>query len=412
MKNQFWNFYAKFYDVLATFPPYIAVQDKVVEYLELIFNLELLDVGCGTGNTVQKLASLSDQYLGMEIVAIDTSPSMLARARKKLKGATNVAFEERNFNDLTGLNSPDRIVAVHTLYTSSDVFKTLQSWRELLADGGLLIIVNPVVPRQLYFQEFFRNIWEKKDVGSFLGFIRHWPRWGLLFLVNRRVAKKAENKNFQFLQPQELQTLAESAGFKMLCQEMVYGGSSVIMSLQKVTEALVRRAQRPEEIAEVDGIRYNIYCHEIFSIPPDQCHQNKETDEFDMNGSAVYFIAKKNKRIVACLRILFLVKKEPLFLMEKGGVIIPTDLERAKTVEFTRWIVIKEERGTGLWLALAKTAVAWCRAHGYYNFIMMANEKLWLGVKKQNWPLQLWAPYELYHGTISAPGQFFPPSIL
>lgn len=406
--KKFWDFYARFYDVLKTFPPYINLQDKVIDSLELIPNLVILDAGCGTGNMEERLRGLSGSYPGMKIVAIDTSPSMLRRAAKKMTGVSDVKLQKRSFDDLDGLDRVDRLIAVHTLYASQNVSKTFQNWQKILEDGGLLVIVNPIIPKQLYFREFFQGLWKKRDIRGLLGFLRRLPRWGLLILTNSRIAKKARKNNFHFLQPDELRIIAEQVGFKILKQEIVYGGCSVIMSFQKETSALISRAQRPKEIEQTYGLRYNEYCFHMKSFSPTDYSENKESDLFDSH--AFHFVAREqvSQKIIGSLRLL--VDSGRGFLLEQGSTIkLPAVLEtkRRITMEISRWVVIEEYRGRGIGAALVAEAIKWSYSRGYRYWIMMSQKNAWDVLNKNGLQTELWGEFREYHNTISAPGSIY-----
>ena len=400
-----WNLYALVYDVLRGFTPYRKLQNRVVEYLELIPHLTVLDLGCGTGNTIENIVGLPVKPYGLKIRGMERSPAMISRARKKLAGFSGVELQEGSFDALANHGERyDRIISVNGLYAAKDPLETLGLWFDLLEDGGLLVLVNPFVPRLWpIFQEHFGDLWSKKDIKGFLEFALHFPAWAILIAINLSIAKQAKHRVFHFLHPKDLQEIAQAAGFRVLKQELIYGDGSVIMSLQKETGALIRRAQRPSELEQVYKLRYAVYCGEIKSLDAFDYPDKMETDRFD--PFSAHFLAKEGQELVGCIRVLsdsgrgFLLEDDEEFAIPEE-----LSLAREKTLEISRWIVVPAKRGTGVWLSLASKVVEWSRCRGYENLIMAAQKKLWEGLCKNGLEVRLWSCFKEYHRTISAAG--------
>ena len=58
--------------------------------------LAVMDAGCGDGSIA---APVMEKYPGHSFVLMDGSPEMLTRAREKLRGAENISFLCRSFED-------------------------------------------------------------------------------------------------------------------------------------------------------------------------------------------------------------------------------------------------------------------------------------------------------------------------
>lgn len=102
-------------------------------------NLDILDVGCGTGELSLVLAEL-----GHNVQGIDISEKMLAKARAKAKtsnlkarfslgDAENLKFESRRF---------DAVVSRHLLWTLSKPRGAFSEWKRVLRDGGKIIAID------------------------------------------------------------------------------------------------------------------------------------------------------------------------------------------------------------------------------------------------------------------------------
>jgi SAM-dependent methyltransferase len=98
---------------------------------------EALDVGCGDGLLVRKLAARAARVTG-----IDPSPEMIALARERGGGLANAAFREEDFlsADLAagGYDFVCSVAVIHHM----DFTAALTRMRELLRPGGTLAVVS------------------------------------------------------------------------------------------------------------------------------------------------------------------------------------------------------------------------------------------------------------------------------
>ena len=82
-KENFFNLWAPFYDCLFTTVFYQAIHQRLLEFVELKENAAVLDLGCGTGRLMNRLAT---DFPTVRAIGLDLSRSMLreARARNQL----------------------------------------------------------------------------------------------------------------------------------------------------------------------------------------------------------------------------------------------------------------------------------------------------------------------------------------
>jgi SAM-dependent methyltransferase len=99
------------------------------------------DLGCGTGPLLPVLARRF-----RKVYAVDFAEGMLARARERCRGLSNVTFFRRSFTDLAGLPGPvDVAVAVNSLILPDvgDLERALEGIHALLRPGGTFLGIVP-----------------------------------------------------------------------------------------------------------------------------------------------------------------------------------------------------------------------------------------------------------------------------
>ncbi|MCA9694268.1 MAG: class I SAM-dependent methyltransferase [Nannocystaceae bacterium] len=114
--------------------------DRVLEEVaqRLAPGARLLDVGCGGGHF---LARLADAAPGAELVGLDASPGMIARARRRVAdvprlslveaSALALPFEDRSF---------DVVVSLGSIKHWPDMARGLRECARVLAPGGWLLV--------------------------------------------------------------------------------------------------------------------------------------------------------------------------------------------------------------------------------------------------------------------------------
>lgn len=99
--------------------------------------LRLLDAGCGTGASTAALLSVAPHA---DIVAIDASAGMLARAKAK-SWPSSVHFVHTPVEELAGVHGPfDAILAAYLVRNLADPDRELRVLRDLLRPGGRLAV--------------------------------------------------------------------------------------------------------------------------------------------------------------------------------------------------------------------------------------------------------------------------------
>ena len=137
--------------------------------------LEVLDVGCGTGEIGLLFAEL-----GHHVTGLDLSEKMLAKAREKtfkkkydcifkLGDAEDPPFEAGTF---------DVVVTRHLLWTLPHPDTAVQNWKKVLKKGGVLIVIDGL----------YNGDWIERNTRQFISDL-------LTLLVERRYPRRRQYPN-------------------------------------------------------------------------------------------------------------------------------------------------------------------------------------------------------------------------
>ncbi|MDJ0681404.1 MAG: class I SAM-dependent methyltransferase [Xenococcaceae cyanobacterium MO_167.B52] len=88
-KENFFNLWASYYDCFLTTGFYQGVHQRLLEYVALKENASVLDLGCGTGKLMNRLA---DKFPTMKAIGLDLAPKMLVEARATNKHRKRLIF--------------------------------------------------------------------------------------------------------------------------------------------------------------------------------------------------------------------------------------------------------------------------------------------------------------------------------
>ena len=99
----------------------------------------VVDLGCGTGNVT---AILRQRYAEADVLGVDGSDDMLAKARTSVPGAR---FETADFGTWTPATPPDLIYSNAALHWSGDHETLFPRLVSLLAPGGVLAVQMPAM---------------------------------------------------------------------------------------------------------------------------------------------------------------------------------------------------------------------------------------------------------------------------
>ena len=119
-------------------------RDKVAAILAARGFRSLLDLGCGTGQTLEKI---SETFPEAELFGADKSEGMISAARAKNIRAEFIEFDidERKLAAIFPNKSFDAIICCHAFPYFGNQFEALRQVRDALADDGAAIFVHASV---------------------------------------------------------------------------------------------------------------------------------------------------------------------------------------------------------------------------------------------------------------------------
>lgn len=150
-----WNLYAQHYDTLLLLPSYQTFQEDIAQNLVSALKkmqnhsqLNVLDIGCGTGNFIEMLLNNTKDFNSktIKVVGVDNSKEMLKIARLKSNNDRRVNFIEGDIDKIIETFRPSSyqvIIMSNVLYTIENPSKIFFQIANTLCDGGILIISDP-----------------------------------------------------------------------------------------------------------------------------------------------------------------------------------------------------------------------------------------------------------------------------
>lgn len=96
-KQKFFDLWAPNYDFLLTSVFYQALHKRLLEYVELPDQPSVLDLGCGTGRLLERLAT---QFPTLQGIGLDLSAEMLRQAQQRNRHGERLVYKQGNAESL------------------------------------------------------------------------------------------------------------------------------------------------------------------------------------------------------------------------------------------------------------------------------------------------------------------------
>ena len=143
-------------------PYYNEMADAVVSSIpfETGDRVNILDLGCGTGNMTKKI---KDCFVNSVITCVDFSDNMLEAAEKKLSGKDGVRYVKSDISELVleaGYNAVVSSLAIHHLEDSQKIqlFRTVF---DCLCEGGIFVNADIVLGSADTIQKTYVMKWKE-----------------------------------------------------------------------------------------------------------------------------------------------------------------------------------------------------------------------------------------------------------
>ncbi len=123
-------------------PNYNYFLDRLPKLLHDVKQKDLLVVGCGTGNEIERFIQSPDHW---KITGIDPSPDMIAQAREKLKPYKNVRLIDGLVTDLnpaTKYGAATLLLVLHFMNDNGEKLDLLRSIADRLSTGAPFVILD------------------------------------------------------------------------------------------------------------------------------------------------------------------------------------------------------------------------------------------------------------------------------
>ena len=119
-----------------------ALTDWGLRQVQIAKNFTILDVGCGGGRTIQKLAALATDG---KVFGVDYAAGSVAASRSKNAGLIRAGLVEIQQASVSQLPFPenrfDLVTAVETQYYWPDLPNDMREIRRVLKPGGTLLVI-------------------------------------------------------------------------------------------------------------------------------------------------------------------------------------------------------------------------------------------------------------------------------
>ena len=147
-KENFFNLWAPYYDCLLTTVFYQAIHQRLLDYVELEGNALVLDIGCGTGRLLDRLAA---KFLTVKGIGLDLSPLMLRRARAENRFHKRLIFVSGNAESLSFAEEQfDAVFCTISFLHYPHPEQVFEQVSRVLAHGGRFYLVDGYIGEKDY----------------------------------------------------------------------------------------------------------------------------------------------------------------------------------------------------------------------------------------------------------------------
>ncbi|NEP55757.1 MAG: methyltransferase domain-containing protein [Symploca sp. SIO2G7] len=139
-KEKFFDLWAPNYDCLLTTVFYQANHKRLLEYIELPNQPKVLDIGCGTGRLLNRLAI---QFPTLQGTGLDLSTKMIYQAQQCNRHGTRLTYRQGNVEDLPFAEEQfDAVFSTISFLHYLDPQQVMLEVKRVLRPGGRFYLVD------------------------------------------------------------------------------------------------------------------------------------------------------------------------------------------------------------------------------------------------------------------------------
>lgn len=171
-KKQFFDRWASSYDFLLTTVFYQAIHKRLLEYINLPTQPTVLDLGCGTGRLLERLAT---QFPTLKGIGYDFSSQMLQQARQRNKHKSQLIYLQGNTADLPFADTQfDAVFNTISFLHYPEPEKVFSQISRVLKPKGHYYLVDHILKGLTYFPYSpdglrFYNQQQREELGQKVG---------------------------------------------------------------------------------------------------------------------------------------------------------------------------------------------------------------------------------------------------
>jgi ubiquinone/menaquinone biosynthesis C-methylase UbiE len=170
-------------------------QSRLISILEVKENLQFLDIGCGTGWSLGKIAKLLDNQ--GSFYGVDLSPKIIEKAKNNFSGRPNFHFVKANAESIPLEDgSFDIIICTNSFHHYLHPDKVVHEMYRLLKTGGKTFILDPTA-----------------------------DNW--IILIGDKIMRLIEPEHVKLYSSKEFQRLFENANLRYIASESIKARSKV-----------------------------------------------------------------------------------------------------------------------------------------------------------------------------------------
>jgi ubiquinone/menaquinone biosynthesis C-methylase UbiE len=297
---------------------------------------EVVDLGCGTGNLP---LAIRRHGVDCAVMGIDSSPSMLARA--KIKCGQTVSFFKADL-DMPLRNqgisrSFDCLVMVNSLYSTSNPNAALRHAAGIAKAEAILVVSTPragAKPLEILRAHGDLARAQNKPAHTSRMFVSLFA----VYLINLVIKRLGEAGPYHFATEDDIRKWFSYSGWKVMEVTKTYGDQNWLITARRTPAYRARKAFSPEDRAAAFGVRHAAYCESVLRAPalmecpvvqPDSPH-----DEYDSSPNCdIYIVEDDQGLVVGSAR---LIRYSELGHQAENFVVLPADIDKAMHRELSR----------------------------------------------------------------------------